>query len=200
MPESVLRCRPLLFDTAPAANRSGFYRTIRHKVGEGEEWLKWDCAPGYSGWNNASTHLGGSRELGYRLMMQHALRGLFVYLFAAVLVFNGGAFRALGGTSPAHAHGVAVATLDSADHEQHQGHSHAEHNGTHTAFDQVPGNGHSHIGAKCCTMCIAFGNLMPAVTATATQLQYRLIVFSLSRGNLTGHQVALDPDIPKTIV
>lgn len=132
--------------------------------------------------------------------MRYILRGLIVYLFAVALVFNGGAFRVLGGASPAHDHAVGLVILDGADHEQHQGYQHAEHNGAHIAFDNAPGDGHAHIGAKCCTMCFAVDYPMPALIAAASQLRYRAVVFKIGRQYLIGHPVALDPDIPKTIV
>lgn len=145
-------------------------------------------------------HLGKNKDAGYSNFMQHGMRSICVYLFALALLFNGGALHVLGVAAVAHSYDVASAAAHRANHEQHQKHSHAKQNGATIAFNQVPESDHAHNGAKCCTMCISVGNLMPAVTATAIPFRYRLVTFKVSRQHLVGHLVPLDPDIPKTVV
>lgn len=132
--------------------------------------------------------------------MRATLRSFFVFLFAAAVVFNGWASVVLAKVPAAHSnHVVAMG-----GHAGHQGQNEAQYfaqpsNAT-GLFDHLPAHDHANGSSKCCTMCVAFDNLTPAFVATVSQFHYRAIFFKIGRQDLAGHLVALDPDIPKTIV
>jgi len=129
-----------------------------------------------------------------------SLRSLFIYLFAAAFVFNGVLLHAnieLPVALTLHAHlGFATAT-DRAPHP------HAVPIGqeelTAISGDHDDSLPHNHIdgGPKSCGMC-SEATVMSGLAATAVQLSYALISFDARPPGLTGHLVALDPDIPKT--
>jgi hypothetical protein len=68
----------------------------------------------------------------------------------------------------------------------------AEHSG-----QTQRGQMHNHL--KCCATCTGV-SLLPAVSAVPVSFSYRAAVFHTAQHDLVGHLVALDPDIPKSIV
>ena len=123
---------------------------------------------------------------------------LGIWLIAAAFVFNGAASHALIDIpmSPALA-----------AHDHHHGHSatghdpHFDHAGSEAiagAPDHDHISGHEH-GQKCCNICNVV-SVMPDVALIPVGFSYAAITFHAAKHNLVGHFVALDPDIPKTIV
>lgn len=88
-----------------------------------------------------------------------------------------------------------------ADHQkQHNDHHHGESDEATAAPGGLPAHDHADGDAKCCSMCITFNDVMPAFTANVSLFRHRIVDFKIERQLLIGHPVALDPDIPKTIV
>ena len=87
------------------------------------------------------------------------------------------------------------------DHQkQHKGHHHAQSGDATAALGKAPVHDHAGGDTKCCTLCITFDNVVHAFTANASLFRHRIVDFKIDRQLLIGHLVALDPDIPKTIV
>lgn len=63
--------------------------------------------------------------------------------------------------------------------------------------DQAPA--HSHGGLTCCGICNV-ANVVPDVAAIPVTFSYAPVTFQMGQHDLAGHLVALDPDIPKSLV
>jgi len=133
--------------------------------------------------------------------MLTGLRRLFIYLFAAAFIVNGGLVHASIELPPVlttHAHvGITVA----AEHAAH--HDAANPSSIEAAMapsEHAYGVAHEHMDgdAKCCGMC-GMANAMPELTIIPIQLSYAVITFHVRLQGLIGHLTKLDPDIPKAI-
>ena len=122
------------------------------------------------------------------------------WLIALALVFNGAAMIAWNG-APMAAGAIAQlqhAQIQPADDDAMQCDANrgaaavvARHSG------QTHGPAHDHL--KCCGTCTV-ASVLPAVAAIPVAFSYRGAVFHVTQPHLVGHLVALDPDIPKSIV
>ncbi|MEP7031997.1 MAG: hypothetical protein ABI830_13760, partial [Pseudolabrys sp.] len=90
----------------------------------------------------------------------------------------------------AHIHQLATA-------DDHAAHRHG--GGGHLAAlpDQAPS--HDHGSIKCCSMAPVF-SLSPNLSDSPVKFTGAALVFQFAERHLTGHIVALEPGIPKTIV
>ncbi len=118
------------------------------------------------------------------------MQRLGIWLIAIAVVFNGAAPFA-----PAMEQAAIV-----------QGHDHAVGNhaagaADHGAFAASTDHGrqHDHAHNKCCMLC-NIASVLPGVTAVPMTFSYATVSFRMARHNLVGHLVALDPDIPKSLV
>jgi hypothetical protein len=118
---------------------------------------------------------------------------LSIWLIALTFVFNGVALHAWidPPTAPAliaqDHHGAA----DAAGHDEHSDKVVA------TAADHGQDHAYNHL--KCCGVC-SVASVLPDAAAISVPISYAAVTFRTARHDLVGHLVALDPDIPKTIV
>ena len=133
--------------------------------------------------------------------MVTGLRRLFICLFAAAFVLNGGLVHASMDLPPvltAHVHIGGTAAEQVVHH-------HAAHpSQVETAIAPVKhahGVMHDHMdgGPKSCGVC-GMANVAPELTTIPVQLFYAAITFHVRPQGLSGHLAKLEPDIPKTIV
>jgi hypothetical protein len=120
---------------------------------------------------------------------------LGIWLIAVAFVFNGAASGAwidlpMAPALAAHDHHGAMAA---AGHDEHSGEVVAAVTDHGQAYDYA----HNHL--KCCGICYV-ANLTPDVIAVVVTFSYSDVTFRMAKHDLVGHLVALDPDIPKTIV
>ncbi len=118
-----------------------------------------------------------------------------IWLIALTFVFNGVAVHAWI-DSPAAPALVA--------HDHHDATVSAAHD-THSdvivaaATDHGQAHGYAHHHLKCCGICNV-ANLAPDILAVSMSFSYAAVTFRTLQQDLVGNLVALDPDIPKTIV
>lgn len=118
-----------------------------------------------------------------------------IWLIALALVFNGAATYAwdspsgpIAAIAQVHDDGTAaVACNVNSD----------EFVAVAAGSDQHQSGAHHH--PKCCGTCTV-PSLIPAVAAVPVTFSYRAAVFHTASHHLIGHPVALDPDIPKSVV
>ena len=128
------------------------------------------------------------------------MRRLGIWLIAVAVVLSGTAsYGEIGHDKPAltfqgHNRAAAVAKYDKYDAQSEQGCHDAVAAADH---DQAPA--HSHDGLKCCGICNV-ANVIPAVPAIPVTFSYAVVTFYMGQHDLVGHLVALDPDIPKSLV
>ena len=118
---------------------------------------------------------------------------LVVWMMALALVFNGAAAYALDDLS-----GIAVVAAfdhhaEAADVECHAGKVAV------VAADACQSQHAAHDHLKCCPICNVV-SMLPALVAVAVPFSYAPVSFRTAEVGLVGHLVALDPDIPKTVV
>jgi Protein of unknown function (DUF2946) len=118
-----------------------------------------------------------------------------IWLIAVAFVFNGAASYAMidAPVAPilfAQGHHDAAA---SADHGAHSDEVAA------AATDHGQAHDYAHNHLKCCGICNV-ASLLPDVIAVPVAFSYATVTFRTLQNDLVGHLVALDPDIPKTIV
>lgn len=118
-----------------------------------------------------------------------------IWLIALALVFNGAAayagnyFSGVPATIAQHHHDAA----DAVDTHVHS----ADAVTVGENSGQTHGGMHNHV--KCCTICTVV-SMLPAVAAVPATFAYKAAVFHTAQHALVGRPVALDPDIPKSIV
>ena len=100
----------------------------------------------------------------------------------------------------ANSHHIAAKKAEADHRGQHQAHQHAEAMDAAVVLDKTSSGDSVGGESNCCTMCITFDNVAPVFVATAFQVHHRIVDFKIGGQLLIGHLVALDPDIPKTIV
>jgi hypothetical protein len=123
---------------------------------------------------------------------------LGIWLIAVAFVFNGAASGAWIGLPMAPA--LAV-------HDHHGGPATAGHDAhfdqaSHDAIGATPDHGQApeHDSClECCGMC-NIANVIPDIVANPVMFSYAEVTFRTAQDDLVGHLVALDPDIPKTII
>jgi hypothetical protein len=121
---------------------------------------------------------------------------LTIWLIAVVFAFNGAASLAWIDLPAAPAltvdshYGAAVAVWDDAHSYDVDG----------DVIAAVPDHGHATQHAdKCCVTC-SVASVVPDAAVTAITFSCAAVAFHTRQRDLVGHLVALDPDIPKTIV
>jgi hypothetical protein len=130
------------------------------------------------------------------------LRRLFIYLFAAAFVLNGVLSHAaieLPAALTTHVH-LGVTTASNLTTHYHSA-SVGQHEESATSGSHNDGVTHYHVdgGSKSSGIC-ANATVPSDLVTTAVPFSYTLISFHSRPHGLTGHLVALDPDIPKDIV
>lgn len=123
---------------------------------------------------------------------------LGIWLIAFAFVFNGAVSLAqidafAEPATIAHEHDHAAAQ----DH--HHGLAASEHDAVADWMDHGPGHSHHHAHHKCCTIC-SHASLKPNVVAVPLTFTYAPVIFTTVQHDLVGHFVALDPEIPKTVI
>lgn len=131
--------------------------------------------------------------------MCNGLRHLLVCFLTVAFVFSGAPWQSCIEVAPAQAAPVA-ATHDHQHDQHHAKAAVADHDygagAVKAASTQAPID---HTCLKCCGVCTAVSS-MPALSATPVIFSAALISFRTGEAHLTGHVVALDPGIPKSIV
>jgi hypothetical protein len=129
-------------------------------------------------------------------------RNLLIWFFVAAFVFNGAASRAwidlpaaLGSAGQIYQDISATVHTPQAGHDAHTA---AMDCGTAAALAD---DDTTHVDdcLKCCSMCIVT-TVAPDATGSLVPVSYAAIAYPVRQGALVGHLVALDPDIPKSIV
>lgn len=126
--------------------------------------------------------------------MRDVIRRIGVYLFVVTFVLSGATWAAcIDLPAPA----VAAAHSQHAAADDHSAHRHG--GGGHLAAvpDQAPSHDHGPI--KCCSMAPVF-SLSPNLSDSPVKFVGAALGFHYAERYLTGHIVALEPGIPKTIV
>jgi hypothetical protein len=134
-----------------------------------------------------------------------AIRRAFIWLLAAIFVLAGMVAR----TSPmlpamAQDHRGAMVSVPDAQHDYdaHQGHggpsAAAVMADCHNQAQPKIGE-HDDDCLKCCTMC-GVTSMTAEYPGTPVSFAYGTVRFNIVQRHLLGHPVALDPDIPKSIV
>ena len=120
---------------------------------------------------------------------------LGIWLMALALVFNGAAAYAWNDFPDA----VTAVAQDHHDGAEAIACNVTSDDGMTTAADvgQTQGAKHDHL--KCCGTCNVV-SLAPKVDVMPATFSYRAVSFRMTKHDLVGHLVALDPDIPKSIV
>ena len=121
---------------------------------------------------------------------------LSIWLIALAIVFNGAAsFAAIDNpVAPA----LAAQNHNGAPATSHDVYSSRIGTGV-MAVTLDHGQAHGHSGLRCCGTCNV-ANVLPDIVTTPVTFSYAAVTFSAGRHDLVGHLVALDPDIPKTVV
>ena len=133
---------------------------------------------------------------------------LGIWLIALALVFNGAPSYALDGAAgmvsdmvanmPAIAAVDHQADMDKVDAVQAECNVHPSDVAV-IVTDACRSQRAAHDHLKCCPTCNVI-SVMPAIVAVSVPLSYARAFFGSGRFGLVGHLVALDPDIPKTVV
>ena len=121
---------------------------------------------------------------------------LSIWLIALTFAFNGAAsFAAIDNpvapalTAQNHNGGPAIS------HDVHS--SHIRTGVMVVTLD--PGQAHGHSSLRCCGTCNV-ANVLPDIVTIPVTFSYAAVTFRMAQHHLVGHLVALDPDIPKTVV
>jgi hypothetical protein len=116
-----------------------------------------------------------------------------IWLMALAFVFNGAASHALVDLPDliAQDHHGALAVIS---HDAHFSDSTVAATPDH---DQIPE--HKHNSRRCCDVC-NLASVIPNVVVVPVPFSYAAVVFAAAQHFLVGHLIAIDPDIPKTIV
>jgi hypothetical protein len=120
---------------------------------------------------------------------------LSIWLIALTFVFNGVAVHAWI-DFPAAPALIAHDHHDAAVSAAHDTHSDVI---VAAATDHGQAHGYAHHFLKCCGICNE-ANLAPDIVVVPVTFSYAAATFRTLQHDLVAHLVALDPDIPKTIV
>lgn len=120
---------------------------------------------------------------------------LAIWVIALALVFNGAPAFTLDDASGM----PAIAAFD--HHADAAGLECNAHSGNIAivAADASRTQHAAHDHLKCCPTCTVV-SMLPAIAAVSVRLSYAPASFRTAEFGLVGHPVALDPDIPKTVV
>jgi hypothetical protein len=126
--------------------------------------------------------------------MRALKRPVFIVLIAAAFVVGGA-----GKASFVQLEHAAFTHDDSAHTTAHNHGGVHQHGGVHAQYDDAAQDQKRQSSLKCCSLCLAVSNELPAAPSAAIELISSRVFYPLACKSEGGLIVVLDPGIPKYI-